>query len=516
MNEVYAVKYLVLVMLSSVVSFSAAAKTWVIENEAQWLQARKKHKNFSIEPDKLTLTDGSGYFKSVVKRYPTKRTAISITFKQGVGWHNWQPSEDIGPVNLENAPVFLSKGNNNYWLFGLYGDADKRDNFKAEKVVLDGLETPLLTTPFANQYDAPGGLNKSLNGYHAWQSTDMKTWIHHGPVTNKISRWVTSAEYIDGKTYIFYDYPNDQDPHLYIDGDLTDGKLGDNQGRIFKDPSDGSDTAFFHDTDGSLHVIYEDWTPINAQLHAWDSPLAGHAVSYTGYDNFEIKLPVVDLRTTPTGKVKTYTHPYWQQHPDWDTNIAKYQEHLPIQDAFGDWAMIKVGKQYYLFGDYDHSEHSAGNGQPRKQAQANMSIARFTSCSLDKQFDLVGDYGKTGHPDPAVGFANGKFYLITQTKDFVSDGPWVDTVTARVGVDVDNDGEIDLWTDWQKVKETYQQNLQFSKHIEVTPATIDLSLLPAGYGFSFEIRANKTDKGISPDLTSVSLVFSSVTNTKLE
>lgn len=31
--------------------------------------------------------------------------------------------------------------------------------------------------------------------------------------------------------------------------------------------------------------------------------------------------------------------------------------------------------------------------------------------------------------------------------DYVSPGPWVETVEARVGVDTDNDEKIDKWTD---------------------------------------------------------------------
>ena len=71
------------------------------------------------------------------------------------------------------------------------------------------------------RHNAPGGLKKSKGGYHAWQSRDMVNWVHHGPITEGFSKWMTSAEYVDGKAYFYYDFPNDQDPHLYIDEDLT-------------------------------------------------------------------------------------------------------------------------------------------------------------------------------------------------------------------------------------------------------------------------------------------------------
>ena len=34
---------------------------------------------------------------------------------------------------------------------------------------------------------------------------------------------MTTAEFADGKAYFYYDFPNDQDPHLYIDEDITAG-----------------------------------------------------------------------------------------------------------------------------------------------------------------------------------------------------------------------------------------------------------------------------------------------------
>ena len=72
-----------------------------------------------------------------------------------------------------------------------------------------------------------------------------------------------------------------------------------------------------------------------------------------------------------------------------------------------------------------------------------MSVGWFTSRSIDEPFEWCGNIGK-GHPDPDVMFAEGKFYLATQQKDdFVSPGPWVEDVHVRVGVDTDNDKQID-------------------------------------------------------------------------
>ena len=73
-------------------------------------------------------------------------------------------------------------------MFGRYKAlrANKGQNstkFTPQDVKLEGYDMPLKTTPDENQFNAPGGLEKGLGGYHAWQSRDMKTWVHHGPVT---------------------------------------------------------------------------------------------------------------------------------------------------------------------------------------------------------------------------------------------------------------------------------------------------------------------------------------------
>ncbi len=61
--------------------------------------------------------------------------------------------------------------------------------------------------------------------------------------------------------------------------------------------------------------------------------------------------PAVDHRTKPTGETAEYLHPHWvKEDPKrFSTNVAKYQVHEPEQDAYGDWASIAIGGQYYLF-----------------------------------------------------------------------------------------------------------------------------------------------------------------------
>lgn len=487
----------IVVLLSCAVArHTSAQESWIIDSQADWQNNIAEQSQLEIKAGVVAPKARSATFRSVVKRFDQKQTAKSIRFDQSPLWQNWEPTGNIGPQNLGDAPVMLSLGPNNYWMFGRYSDRPRRRKgeqpsklppFESAAATLEGFDVPLRTTRFANQLNAPGGLKKGTGGYHAWQSRDMVNWVHHGPITDGFAKWMTTAEYADGKAYFYYDFPNDQDPHVYVDEDMFDGVPGKNMGLAFKDPSHGSDCGFIRDLAGNFHVIIENWSPIDASRRSWDSPLASHAVSPNGLGDFTILDPAVDVRTQPTGEVKTYKHPHWAKEDpkNFPTNVAEYKVHSPNQECFGDWAPICIGGQYYLFGDYD-PEH----GKP-------MSVAWFTSSDINKPFSFCGNIGK-GHPDPDICFAEGRFYLATQQPtDFTSPGPWVEKVEVRVGVDTQGDGNIDRWTDWQEVKETYDYTPGFAKQIDKSPASIDLSNLPSGLGFAFEVRITDTTENLS-------------------
>jgi len=498
-------KYIVFLGCALTAWAEVPEKEWRIDTEHEWTTAAAMSDQLVFDDGKATPVVETAFLRSVVKTFGNKRTFGKITLMQSPEWRNWEPTGKVGPTNLEDAPVFLIKGPGDYWLFGLYrnGKGEVRKTgiqehgkvFKAMAATLAVFDIPLMTTPFTNQYDAPGGLKPGLGGYHAWQSKDMVHWVHHGPVTESVSRWVTTAEQVGGKTHIYYDYPNDQDPHLFIDEDLTDGLPGKDMGLAFRNPTDGSDCAIIRDPEGNFHAIYEDWSPINAKAHSWDSPLAGHAMSKDGIRDFKILGHAVDQRTRPTGRKGTYEHSYWLDHPEWTTNVAEFEIHEPEQNAFGDWSALSIGGQYYLFCDY----HPAGE---------NIRIGSFTSDNINKPFTFCGEIGE-GHPDPDIGFAEGKFYLITQTSsDFVSPGPWVESVEVRAGVDTTGDGVIDTWTDWQMVRETYQHIEGFSKQIRRMPAEMDLSELPTAAGFGFELRIkDSTSNPSMPILDSIRISY---------
>ena len=231
---------------------------WVIDTQTEWQKNTTKHSGLEIKDGMASPTTERAVLASALKTFESKRAAKSIVIEQSPEWLNWEQTDDLGPVNLGDAPVMLRVGPDNYWMFGRYGSGRKRGDksplppFKPQPAKLDGFDIPLQTTRFPNQFDAPGGLKPRLGGYHAWQSKDMVNWVHHGPITEKFSAWMTTAEYADGKAYFYYDFPNDQDPHVYVDADMFDGVPGDNKGIAYDDPSHGSDCAIIRDLDGKF------------------------------------------------------------------------------------------------------------------------------------------------------------------------------------------------------------------------------------------------------------------------
>ena len=224
------------ILATANIPLQAAGSAWVIDSQDDWTKNTSAQTGLEFKDGMASPTGKTATFQSKIKAFEKKRSAKSITIGQSPIWQNWEPTTNIGPTNLGDAPVMLSLGPNNYWMFGRYSSTKNKGNnskpFTAKPAKLKGFDIPLVTTPFPNQYNAPGGLKKSAGGYHDWQSKDMVNWVHHGSVTDKQGRWMTTAEYVDGKFYFYYDFPNDQDPHLIIDADLTDGKVGKKMGDI--------------------------------------------------------------------------------------------------------------------------------------------------------------------------------------------------------------------------------------------------------------------------------------------
>ena len=77
-----------------------------------------------------------------------------------------------------------------------------------------------------------------------------------------------------------------------------------------------------------------------------------------------------------------------------------------------------------------------------------------------------------------------------------------------MGVDTNKDGKANQWTKWSETKESYDYVKGFSKQVAKTPAMIDLSDLPEGFGFQVELRLTDTTTNTSkPLIKSLELSF---------
>ncbi|WDE99009.1 hypothetical protein PQO03_14320 [Lentisphaera profundi] len=456
--------------LAALLSTSLSAKNnWRIDSNDEWKAATSQATELKIDQGLVQPQAKNAQFSSIIKTFDEKQKLDTIQFKQSPIWDNWEQIDDITPKGLGNAYVFLPVAPGDYYILA---------QPPRPKVTYPKGLSKTEKKKFLNKYYKENPDKKPSGGYDAWHSTDLKSWTHCGPISK--SKWVTTAEYADGKFYIYYDEPNDQDPHLIIDENLKDGKIGKEMGKVFDDPSHGSDIAAFRDEDGTFHLIYEDWSPINAQQNAWDSPLAGRVSSPDGINGFTFgQHPnIIDHRTTPTGKKGTFKHGATKAVNG--TGILEYEIHEPKQNAYGDYSVIKIGEDYHIFCDYDPADHSQ-----------NMRMGRFTGNDLNKEFTWSGSMGDGFHPDPSVGFAEGKFYAVMQKEtDFMSSGPWLDGVEARAGADSNGDGKIDQWTDWQKIKESYSQKPGFARIVDVEVASLNCSDLAASQSFQFEFRTS--------------------------
>ena len=67
-------------------------------------------------------------------------------------------------------------------------------------------------------------------------------------------------------------------------------------------------------------------------------------------------------------------------------------------------------------------------------------------------------------------------------------------------LDTDKDGKADQWSKWQEARESYDYVKGFSKQVSKTPAQLDLSDLPAGFGFQVELKLSDTTANASKPL----------------
>jgi len=472
---------------------------WTIDTMEEWdVAVDQSNTNYLISDGFATSFANNSVFQSRVQSFETKQSFQDMLIQQSKEWNaiKWTDTDaDISPAN-NSAVVFIAPGEDDY-------------------IVIDRVGRT----------------------YGLLHSTDLVNWEHKGTIGGGY-RWVTTAEYHDGKLYIYHDDENDHDATLvtidYVagsgeffdaDGNMTgqgDRIAVTHHGLVLAKPevtidgatyrlSGGSDNAIFRDpADGLFHLIHENWSYQNAERFSWDSNVASHSISPDGINGFVfdeaarlINLPGNLITQAEATNPDSYTHRSGDVIPITFNGIDYFVGHHPNRrhlfqltdqlHAWGDHSMIKVGETYYLFVDDDSEAEGIGLGY-------------WYGTSLSEELTYGGRILGRVHPDPDIGFAEGAFHLLVQGRDndLRSFGPWTPGVEAQAGVDTDGDGTIDIWADWQTVTERYSRVPGYAKAVEVEEATMDLSTLPDGFGIAFRLRSEQS--GVSFDSIDIASV----------
>ena len=489
-----------------------AGPNWVIDDSEEWAEAIDQGNSAFTTADGFATSIGNnGVFQSRVQLFTQMQTFQELVIRQNKQWtiNKWGNPSQVDPSIYNNDDVGPELGND--------GDIDAA----VFLLVQDG------------DYWVFDRQNGGGRSYHAYHSTDMQNWVDKGIIGAGFD-WVTTSEFHDGKIFIYTDRPNDHDPSLLtIDYVAGSGQVFDSNGNeitgtsistinsnriavtdhgvILAKPevtvdgttfslAGGSDNCVFRDPDdGQFHIIHENWSHQNASRFSFDSNIASHAISPDGINGF-----VFDEATRPidlpgnfiTQNQATDSASFTQRNGNVQTvdlngilyHVGDHPNRLHLfrltdqLHAWGDYSMIKVGQTYYLFADDDD--------------ESGIGLSYWYGESLNEGFTYGGRLLNGLHPDPGVGFAEGNFLLILQENnggtygnDLISNGPWVRGVEAQAGVDVDGDGEIDQWSNWQEVTESYYQIDGFSKAFGINEAQLDTSTLPDGYGVAFRLRS---------------------------
>ena len=95
------------ILFASCMDSAAAEDPWVIDSQAEWQKCTATQSNLKIEEGIATPTQKQATFRSRLKTFREKQSARSISFDQSAIWQNWDPVENTGPSNLQDAPVVL-------------------------------------------------------------------------------------------------------------------------------------------------------------------------------------------------------------------------------------------------------------------------------------------------------------------------------------------------------------------------------------------------------------------------
>ena len=87
-------------------AFQATAdNSWVVDSEKDWQGQTLKSENLDFKKGFADPNQKESTFSSKIKTFNEKKSAKEIIFNQSPVWQNWNPISNIGPSNLQDAPV---------------------------------------------------------------------------------------------------------------------------------------------------------------------------------------------------------------------------------------------------------------------------------------------------------------------------------------------------------------------------------------------------------------------------
>ena len=181
------------------VGIELQAADWTIDGADDWTRNIKSAEGAIVLDGSVSPKEKTAMVVTRLDASDAQRSAKSLTVTQSPIWQNWNPIENLGPVNLGDAPVLLTVGPDNYWMFGRYGSGQPTASARARsRATRAGLQAgsrnarrvrhPTADHPIPESVQRAGWAEAGKGGYHAWQSRDMKNWVHHGPVTEGFSQ----------------------------------------------------------------------------------------------------------------------------------------------------------------------------------------------------------------------------------------------------------------------------------------------------------------------------------------
>ena len=137
---------------------------WTIDSAEEWTQNIETAEGASVADGSVSPNGKAAQIATKIHASEVKRSAKSLVVTQSTIWQNWNPIKNLGPSNLGDAPVMLTVGPDNYWMFGRYnrpknrkkkGKKAKQDSkteskpkapFEPQDATLAGFDIPLKTT----------------------------------------------------------------------------------------------------------------------------------------------------------------------------------------------------------------------------------------------------------------------------------------------------------------------------------------------------------------------------------